>query len=241
MQGSKKGWFETTHWSLVLAAGDSSDPRGRDALSQLCRAYWPPVYSYVRSRGRGAEEARDLTQGFFATLLEKGYLKDARRERGRFRSFLLASVKHYLANEWDRERAQRRGGGVELIPLDVETAESHCRLEPADRETPETVYEKRWALTVVEQVLCRLESEMERSGNAERFRRFRPMLTDEGGGTTYRELGNELGMSESAVKVAVHRLRRRFGELLRDEVAHTVDRPDQVDAEIRHLLDVMGS
>ncbi len=204
-------WFSTTQWSLVLAAGDSANVDSRDALATLCTIYWRPVYSYIRCRGPDADSACDLAQGFFTRLLEKKDLKDARRERGKFRSFLLASVKHYLANEWDRDRALKRGGGKTPIPLDIELGESIYRIEPVDEETPETIYERRWALTLLEHVLVRLADEAERSGDPQRFRRFRPYLTAGGRGAPYKQLSGELGMSESAVKVAIHRLRRRFG------------------------------
>ena len=240
-QPSNKRWFATTRWSLVVAAGDSRHPEGPDALASLCRDYWPPIYSYVRSRGNEAEAARDLTQAFFAKLLEKRYLKDAQQERGRFRTFLLTAVKHFLANEWDREQALKRGGGLAPLPLDVDTAEGLYRPEPADGETPETIFEKRWALTLLDRVLDRLEREMAKSGNRERFERFRPFLTAERGGARYCQVADELGMSEAAVKVAIHRMRRRFGALLREEVAGTVDEPGTVDGEIRHLFSVIGS
>jgi RNA polymerase sigma-70 factor (ECF subfamily) len=240
-EGSDRRWFATTHWSLVVAAGDSRDPQSREALTALCRDYWPPVYSYVRSRGNDVETARDLTQGFFTRLLEKGYLKEAKRERGKFRTFLLTSVKHFLANEWDREQALKRGGGATLLPLDVDTAEGRHRPEPAHDETPDKIFEKRWALTLLEQVSERLKQEMERSGNLERFERFRPFLTAEGGVSSYRELAQQLGMSEGAVKVAIHRLRRRFGALLREEVAQTVSNPGDVDGELRYLMSVLES
>jgi RNA polymerase sigma-70 factor (ECF subfamily) len=240
-QESDKRWFATTRWSLVVAAGDSRHPDSRDALATLCQDYWPPIYSYVRSRGHDSETARDLTQGFFARLLEKGYLKEARRDRGRFRSFLLTSVKHFLANEWDREQALKRGGGTKPLSLDVDTAEERYCPQPADGETPDKIFEKRWALTVLDQVLERLEREMKRSGNVERFERFRTFLTSEGGGARYRQLAGELDMSEAAVKVAIHRLRRRFGELLREEVAQTVNEPGAVDGELRYLFSVLSS
>jgi RNA polymerase sigma-70 factor (ECF subfamily) len=238
---SEKKWFATTHWSLVVAAGNSHSSRSQDALATLCRVYWPPVYSYIRCRGHDPETAQDLAQGFFALLLEKSYLKDVDRERGKFRSFLLASVKHYLANEWDRAHALKRGGGQVLVPLDAQDAESRYGPEPADQETPEKIYEKRWALTLLDNVLDRLEGEMRASGRIERFTKFRPHLTMEGGGESYRDLADELGMSESAIKVSIHRMRRRFGLLLREEVAQTVTDPAKVDDEIRHLFAAMGA
>ena len=230
--------FDTTQWSVVVAAGDSRNPRGQEALATLCRDYWHPVYSYVRSRGHEADAARDLTQSFFARFLEKGSLKQARQERGRFRSFLLASVKNFLANERDREHALRRGGGVAPLSLEIDSAES--KYNPAHRETPEKIFERRWALTVLEQVLARLELEMERNGHRERFMKFRPFLTDAGGEARYRQIADGLDMSEAAVKVAIHRLRHRFGELLRQEVAETVNDPSTVDSELRYLLSAMS-
>jgi len=235
-----KGWFATTRWSLVLAAGDSRDSHSEEALAKLCEEYWPPVYSYIRSRGHGVEEARDLTQAFFTLLLEKSYLKQVRRERGRFRSFLLMSVKHFLANEWDRERALKRGGGVAPLSLDIEESEGAHRVGVASGDSPEEIYEKRWALAVLARVLGALEREMGQSGNLDRFHKLRPYLTAEGGGVRYREVARDLGMSEAAVKVAIHRLRRRYGELLRRHVSQTVDEPDAVDAEIRHLLSALS-
>jgi RNA polymerase sigma-70 factor (ECF subfamily) len=235
--------FPTTHWSQVLAAGESRNPESRRALDVLCRLYWPPVYSYVRSAGHDVETASDLTQGFFARLIEKGDLKQADRARGRFRSFLLASVKHFVANERDRARAQRRGGGRSLPPLDIEDAEAKYGLSLADPRTPETIYEKQWALTLLAHAMTRLEEEMARSKYAQHFPRFSPFLTLEGGGVSYRDLARELGVSEPSIKVAIHRMRRRFGALLRVEVAQTMDDPNaaDVDDEIRFLFSVMGS
>jgi RNA polymerase sigma-70 factor (ECF subfamily) len=201
------------------------------------------VYSFVRSSGHDAEAALDLTQGFFARLLEKGDLKQADRTRGRFRSFLLASVKHFVANEWDRARAQRRGGGKTLASLDIEDAEARYGLSLAVPQTPETIYEKQWALTLLEETMARLEEEMARSKHAQHFPRFKPFLTREGGDASYRDLARELGMSEPSIKVAIHRMRRRFGALLRNEVSHTLDDPSpaDVDDEIRYLFSVMES
>ena len=235
--------FPTTHWSLVIAGGENRSPEGRRALDVLCRLYWPPVYSYVRSTGHDAESARDLTQGFFARLLEKGDLRQADRTRGRFRSFLLASVAHFIANEWDRERAQRRGGGRTLASLDIEDAEAKYGASLAVSQTPETIYEKQWALTLLEHALARLEEEMSKSSYARHFPRFKPYLTLEGGDVSYRDLAGELGMSEPSIKVAIHRMRRRFGALLREEVARTLDGPSraEVDDELRYLFSVMES
>jgi RNA polymerase sigma-70 factor (ECF subfamily) len=197
----------------------------------------------VRSAGNDAESARDLTQGFFARLLEKSDLKQADRTRGRFRSFLLASVKHFAANEWDRARAQRRGGGSSHFSLDVEAAEAKYGPSLADPQTPETIYEKQWALALLEHALARLEEEMARSKHAQHFPRFKPFLTLDGGDVSYRDLALELGLGEPAIKVAIHRMRRRFAALLREEVAQTLDNPSaaEVDDEIRYLFSVMGS
>lgn len=241
--GPHGGSFPTTHWSLVLAAGGSRSSESRHALDELCRLYWPPVYSFVRSSGHDAEAALDLTQGFFARLLEKGDLKQADRARGRFRSFLLASVKHFVANEWDRARAQRRGGGKTLASLDIEDAEARYGLSLAVPQTPETIYEKQWALALLERAMTRLEEQMARSKHAPHFNRLKPFLTREGGDASYRDLARELGMSEPSIKVAIHRMRRRFGALLRYEVSHTLDDPSPagVDDELRYLFSVMGS
>lgn len=243
LSGPRGRSFPTTHWSLVLAAGEGRNSECRRALDDLCRAYWPPVYSYVRSTGHDAEAARDLTQGFFTRLLEKGGLKQADRTRGRFRSFLLASVKHFVANEWDRARAQRRGGGHTPDSLDLEDAEAKYGLSLASAQTPETIYEKQWAITLLEHTLARLEREMSRSKHAEHLQHFTPFLTLEGGDVSYRDLAQELGMSEASIKVTIHRMRRRFGALLREEVARTLEGPNaaEVDDEIRHLFSAVGS
>ena len=241
--GPHGGSFPTTRWSLVVAAGEGRNAESRDALDVLCRLYWPPVYSFVRATGHDAESARDLTQGFFARLLEKSDLRQVDRTRGRFRAFLLASVKHFVANEWDRVRAQRRGGGRTLASLDVEDAEAKYGLSLAVPQTPETIYEKQWALTLLEHALSRLGEEMARSKHAQHFSRFRPFLTFEGSEASYQDLAQELGMSEAAIKVTIHRMRRRFGGLLREEVAQTLDgaSPADVDDEIRYLFSLMGS
>jgi RNA polymerase sigma-70 factor (ECF subfamily) len=194
------------------------------------------VYAYVRRRGYGPEEAQDLTQGFFAELLERRRLRAARKERGRFRSFLLASVKNYLANEWDRAHAKKRGGESVVASLDFESAERKLGLASVGQASPEKVFERRWAATLLERVLEKLRAELEASGHRERANRLLPLLTDETAGLPYKTIAAELGMSESAVKVAVHRMRKRYGALLREEVAELVEGPDQVDGEIRHLF-----
>jgi RNA polymerase sigma factor (sigma-70 family) len=229
--------FATTNWSMVLAAGEAESTRARDALASLCEEYWYPVYVFTRSQGASADDARDLTQSYFLQLLEKGYLKGLTPEAGRFRSFLLVSVKHFLSNARDRERALKRGGGRPLLSLDGETAEDRYRFEAVDpAPTPERLFERRWALTVLENALALLREEFERGGASLRFERLKGYLTDHRGQASYGELAQELGMSETAVKVAVHRLRRRFGRALREIVGRTVATPEDVDDEIRTLL-----
>ena len=228
--------FATTRWSLVLdARGDSHDSSAR-ALAELCESYWYPLYAFVRRQGHRPEDAADLTQAYFAKLLEKGYLKDVRPEAGRFRSFLLASLKHFLCNEWDRQMAQKRGGHIRQISLDAAAAENRYSIEPVDHLTPEDLYEQRWALTVLERTLDRLAEETPESKRF-RFDRLRPFLIGDEAATPYREVAAELGMSESGIKVAVHRLRRRFGVILRQEIGQTVADSQEVDDEIRHLLE----
>ena len=237
MTGTGRGQFPSTRWSIVLAAGHRDAPElAREALAALCEAYWYPLYAYVRRRGYDAEDARDLTQGFFARMLGKQAPLGANPELGRFRSYLLGAFKHYVANERDRERAQKRGGGQHLLRLDFETGERRYRLEPADDRTPETIYERRWALTLLSKVLDRLERESKRAGRAVHFDRMKPFLTGEGARGSYARLAEELLMTEDAIKVAVHRLRRRYRDLLRAEVAQTVEAPAEIEAELRHLF-----
>jgi len=227
--------FATTRWSLVLGARDGDTVDAQEALAELCESYWFPLYAFVRRQGYRAEDAADLTQGFFAKLLEKDYLQDVRPEAGRFRSFLLASLKHFLYNEWDRRQAQKRGGRVPKISLDAELAENRYGVEPVETHTPEDLYERQWALTVLERSLGRLEAETP-PAKLPRLARLRPFLIEASHDVTYAEIGAELGLSESGVKVAVHRLRRQFGLALRQEIGQTVADPSEVDDEIRHLL-----
>ncbi len=237
---NREKWFTTTKWSLILAAADSQDPNTREALARLCQIYWPPVYAYIRRRGYQRDMAQDLTQGFFTQLLEKQYIKSARSERGRFRSLLLVSVKNYLANEWDREQAQKRGGGKFCIAMDADGVEA-LWLEPTDPMTPESIFERRWALTILERVLDELREEMVRLGNEDRFLHLKDFLTGEDTGLEYKGSADKLKMSEGAVRVAVHRMRRRFGELLRAGIARTIEDPKLVDDEIRYLLSSIDS
>jgi RNA polymerase sigma-70 factor (ECF subfamily) len=223
-----------------VAAADSRHPDSAAALAELCSAYWYPVYAFVRRRGFGPDDAQDLTQGFFSQLLEKQTLKAARRERGRFRSFVLAALKFHLSHERGRADAKKRGGGKTLISLDADTAEGKYRLEPEEPETPESLYERRWALVMLERVMERLREELKQSAQPERSLRLVEHLTDDSSTPSHKQVAAELGMSESAVKVAMHRLRARFRELLRDEVLHTVDDPEKVDDELHRLLEATG-
>lgn len=204
-------------------------------MTELCTIYWYPLYAFIRRRGHDAHEAEDLTQEFFARLLAKHDLAGAAPEKGKFRSFLLAAVKHFLANEHDRAAAQKRGGGQKVIALDALRADSRRSLEPADDLTPEKLFERRWALAVLDQVLARLEAELAAAGKARQFEALKDLLTGAGQGT-YAQLADQLGMSPGAVKVAAHRLRRRYRQLLREEIAHTVTDPGEIDDEIRYLL-----
>ncbi len=228
--------FATTQWTLVLDAGDQQSPGAHEALATLCEIYWYPLYVYLRRRGYPREEAEDLVQGFFTQVLEKGYMKAANRDRGRFRSFLLTSLKNFATNEWDRKTAKKRGGNKSVLSLDFDTAEGRYRVEPADNLTPEVIFDRRWALIQLGRAMARLDEEMAEAGNSERFDRLKGYLTGDSQGVRYAQVAENLEISESAVKVAVHRMRRRFGELLREEIARTVSTDDHVDEEIRYLL-----
>lgn len=228
--------FVTTHWSVVVAAGRNDTTRARDALARLCQVYWQPLYIYVRRLGHPPHDAQDLTQEFFARLLEKNYLAAADESRGRFRSFLLAAFKHFLANEWDRARAQKRGGGQVPISIDLSASETSYTFEPADTATPEKAFERRWALTLLAQVLRRLRGEYVRTGRQTLFEALKPTLTEPSQSVRYAVIAANLGISEGAVKVAVHRLRQRYREVLRSEIAETVAGPEEVEAELRNLF-----
>jgi RNA polymerase sigma factor (sigma-70 family) len=238
--GGRGGRFATTRWSLVLAAGRHSNPRSADALSSLCEMYWYPVYAFVRRQGIRPEDAPDLTQEFFARVLQKNYFQEADPARGRFRAFLCVSVRHFLSNERDRERALKRGGDRPPISLEVETAEGRYQLEPRDGLTPEKLFDRRWATILLDRALGRLRDEYTTAGKADLFGHLNGVLTGDAGSVPYREIGQKTGMSEGAVKVAVHRLRRRFREALVAEIAETVSDPGDIDAEIRYLLDAVS-
>jgi RNA polymerase sigma-70 factor (ECF subfamily) len=228
--------FETTNWSLIVEARGADTAEARAALSILCRTYWPPVYAFIRAKGHSPSDAEDLAQSYFARFLEKRYLEDFRPEVGRFRTFLRASVAHFLANERDRERALKRGGGETVLSLEASDAEDRWRREPVDHLTPETLFERQWAAAMLARCLARLRDEQERSGRPGRFEKLKPYLVEGGAPDTYRDLARELGTSEGAARVAVHRLRKRFGAVLREEVAGTLADPSGVDSEIRSLL-----
>jgi RNA polymerase sigma-70 factor (ECF subfamily) len=205
-------------------------------LATLCGTYWYPLYAFIRRQGFSAEESRDLTQEFFAKLLEKDFLATVDRDKGRFRSFLLAACKHFLANERDRARAQKRGGGQHFISIDLSDAESRYGFEPAHELTPEKLFERRWVLTLLEQVLAQLREETVQAGKENLFDHLKAFLTGEGNPASHRQTAEELDMTEGAVKVAVHRLRKRYRELLREEIAKTLNETDSIDEEIRQLF-----
>jgi len=233
--------FLTTRWSVVLAAGHGEAPAMKRALAELCETYWYPLYAYVRRRGHRAEDAQDLTQAFFARLLEKNAVGAADPERGRFRAYLLGALKHFLANEWDKASAQKRGGGRAPIPLDFEAADVRFASEREEALTPERAYERSWALAVLERALARLEGEYLARGREALFARLKANLVAPSGESSYREVGAELGMTEGAVKVAVHRLRQAFREALRKEIAETVGGADELEEELRALIAALGS
>lgn len=237
---SPRAIFVTTRWSLVVQAGAVDSPDTREALANLCRGYWYPLYAYVRRRGQSPEDAKDLTQEFFARLLARNWIANADRNKGRFRSFLLGAMNHFLSDEWDKARAQKRGGGAVTLPLEFDTAETRFSHEPADHSTPEQNFERRWALTLLENVLVRLRTEFEREGQADLFAQLSPTLIGERTAQPYAQLARQLGASEGTVKAAVHRLRQRYRNLLRAEIAATVASPGEVDEELRHLFTVLG-
>jgi len=233
---SGAGQFATTRWSVILAAGDSASTQHEPALDTLCQTYWFPLYAYLRRRGYDTHQAEDYTQGFFAGILERKGLKRADPKCGKFRSFLLASLKNFLADEWDRARAQKRGGDKKVLSLDFDAAASRYDLEPVDRLSPEKLFERSWALTVLTKAMDRLKAESAASDKQRLFDCLKVYLTAEKDAGSYRDVAGELNMTEGAVKVAVHRLRRRYRELVRDEIAQTVTTEAQVDEEIRDLF-----
>jgi RNA polymerase sigma factor (sigma-70 family) len=230
--------FTTTHWTTVLEAqGDS--PAAQQALEELCRMYWRPVYSFLRRQGIGAAEAEDITQGFFAQLLERRSFDAVRKEKGRLRSFLLAALKYFLADEQRRTMAIKRGKGQRLIPLEELHADERTDMEPSDPMTAEMIYERRWALTVLERVMSRLKNEYRAAGNAALFDSLKQLLPDEPGAPSQAEIAARLGMTENAIRQAFYRFRQRYQSLLREEIAHTVATPGDIEDELRHLIAVV--
>lgn len=233
---SGAGRFATTHWSVVLQAGQPGAPGYQQALETLCRGYWFPLYAYLRRHGYDSHQAEDYTQAFFCRVLEKQVLRLADSKRGRFRSFLLATLKNFLADERDRARAQKRGGGRKLLSIDFNEAENQYALEPADRLSPEKLFDKSWALTVLERTMACLKTELARKNKKELFDHLKIYLTAEKGSIPYRDTAAELNMTEAAVRTAVHRLRRHYRKSLRDEIAQTVATEDQIEEEIDDLF-----
>ena len=232
--------FATTHWSVVLASAQGDSPQAAAALDQLCRTYWYPLYAFVRRQGHSPHDAEDLLQAFFARFLEKHYLEDVDQAKGRCRSFLLAALKHYLANEWDKANAVRRGGRVEFLSLEGEAAESRYWEEPASDLTPEKLYEQRWACALLERVMERLQHDFDASGKDPPFEALKCFLQGEGRSVSYAELAAQHGLSEGALKMRVQRLRQRYQRLLREEITHTVAGPEEVEDELRHLFTVVS-
>jgi RNA polymerase sigma factor (sigma-70 family) len=228
--------FVTTRWTIVLSAGARSSPTSSQALEDLCRTYWYPLYAFVRRQGRSKEDAEDLVQGFFLRLLDRHYLEGLSSDKGKFRAFLLASLKHYLANEWDRAGRQKRGGNAQLLSLDWQDADSRYRIDPADQLSPDKLYDRAWAVTLLERVLARLRHESAREEKLAQFEQVKPFLTAGKGAIPYHQVALASGSSEASIRVAVHRLRRRYRELLREEITQTLARPDQVEEEMRALL-----
>jgi RNA polymerase sigma-70 factor (ECF subfamily) len=238
--GPQSGLFATTHWSVVLAAGQGGSRQAAEALERLCSAYWYPLYAHVRRRGYNEHDARDLTQSFFAHLFQNDALQKVSREKGRFRSFLLASLNYFLADARDRDLAQKRGGGRDVVSFDEQAAEERYRLEPVDPLSPDRIFERRWALTMLDHVLKRLELEFITAGKAALFKRLSVFLVEGAATDTYANAARDLALSEEAVKKAVQRLRRRYYDLFREEVAHTVAVATEVDEELRYLCAIMA-
>jgi RNA polymerase sigma-70 factor (ECF subfamily) len=232
--------FVTTHWSVVLSAREANSPQSSAALEALCRSYWYPLYAHVRRQGYAPHDAQDLTQEFFARLLQKHYLDAAAREKGRFRTFLLVALKRFLANEWDRRHAQKRGGFTAVVSIDQEMAESRFAAEPAHQLQPDVLFDRQWAVTLLDRTMSRLREEYIASGRAKLFELLRGCLARDESALPYAEIAVRLNLSEAAVKMAVQRLRARYREILRAEIADTVAAPEEIEEEIRHLFSAFG-
>ena len=234
-------YFETTRWSVVRTAAAGSSSQARHALQTLCSTYWYPLYTYIRHQGNSAEDAKDLIQEFFTQFLEKDYLNDVDPAKGKFRSFLLASVNHFLSNQRDRARAVKRGGRVTFLPLDFDSVEERYVGVASQTQSPEKLFDRAWALATLESTLARLRQEYDKSGKSALFDRLKGTLTGQEDRVPYQEVGAELGLSEGAVKVAVHRLRRRYRDLLLEEIAATLAEGESVDEELHHLFSAIGT
>lgn len=232
--------FITTRWSLVVTAGQPDASEARSALTRLCQTYWYPLYVYVRRRGHSPDDARDLTQDFFTELLAKNWVADADQTKGRFRSFLLGTMNHFLSDAWDKTRAQKRGGGMHLIPLQLDTAETRFGHERADGTTPEKSFERRWAMTLLDEVLDQLRTSYALEGKADLFAVLTPCLVGDHTLQPYAKLAQTLGTTAGTVKSAVHRLRQNYRQKLREEIAHTVSTPQDVDEEMRYLFSILA-
>lgn len=232
----RAGVFVTTQWSVVLQAGQAESTSTDAALAELCRVYWPPLYAYARRMGHAQPDAQDLTQGFFAELLSRHLFRKADASRGRFRSFLLAAFKHYLAHQWEKSQTRKRGGHVQILPLDFDTAETRCVAAARADETPDRVYDRQWALALLDNVLSRLEREYAQAGRADLFAGLKVTLTGHRADLPYQAIAAQCGLSEGAVKVAAHRLRHRYREFLREEIARTLASAADVEEELRHLF-----
>jgi RNA polymerase sigma factor (sigma-70 family) len=234
------GGFMTTHWSAVMRAGELDSTAAQEALGELCQTYWYPLYGFIRRQGRTPHEAEDLTQAFFARLLEKNYVADARREKGKFRTFLLTALKRFLANEWDRQHAQKRGGFQTTIAINQVLGESRLNEELAHDLQPDVLFERQWAMTLLDRVMAQLQEEYVRTGRTKLFEHLQGCLIKEETAQPYSKIAGDLSLTEAAVKTAVHRLRARYREILRTEIGKTVSTPDEVEAELRHLFSTFG-
>jgi RNA polymerase sigma factor (sigma-70 family) len=237
------GVFATTRWTVVLAAGDPDAPQATVALEELCRTYWYPLYAYIRRRGHSREDAEDLTQAFFARLLEKNFLEGITSDKGKFRAFLLTAVKRFMANEWDRAHAEKRGGAAPTLSLDWQwqDADERYKIDPADNLSPDKLYDRAWAVTMLERVITRLRDESLAEGKSSQYEQLRPFLMVGKADIPFAQAAAALNMTEGAVRVAVHRLRRRYREVLRDEIAQTLSDPAQADEELQALFTALSA
>jgi RNA polymerase sigma-70 factor (ECF subfamily) len=236
----RAGWFRTTHWSVVLAAKGNEQQRD-EALGKLCRTYWPAIYTYIRRRGCSPPEAEDLTQGFFESILARGSIEKAEQEKGKFRTYIITMLSRYLANEWERSQRIKRGNGLVFASLQAGEAEGRAPIEPATRRTPEDDYERRWAETLLDRVMIKLRESYQAAGYQERFQILKVFLVDLKGTLPISEAATRLCLSEAAAKSAMHRLKRDYRALIREEIAQTVASPDQIDEELRHMFAALSA